>query len=215
MMMMKRTATLLFAALLALGAQAQDAAKASKEREALRRAQAALRAAQEQQSSLQADKAKAEAQASAAQKDASNAKAQVAGSAARLRTREAELETLRAQLLAARQAEQLQQQEAVKTGEREQALQQQLLTARQESAARLQANQALAQLLERSTQALADAETKNHQLHALGQELVKRWQGRSTLDTALLQDPVLGLAAVRFEDQAEKLRGELEAKRVR
>lgn len=207
---MKRFALFLLCASLAVGVQAQDA-KASKEREALRRAQAALRAAQEQQSSLQADKAKAEAGAAAAQKEASSMRAQVASGAARLKAREAELEALRTQLLAARQA---QQEGEAKAGEREQALQQQLLAARQDSAARLQANQSLAQLLQRSTQALADAEAKNHQLHALGLDLVKRWQGRSTLDKALLDDPVLGLTAVRFEDQAEKLRTELDALRL-
>lgn len=200
-------------ALAAFGAQAQDA-KPSKEREALRRTQTALRAAQELQSTLQADKAKAEAEAAAAHKEAASTKAQIAGSAARLKAREAELETLRAQLLAAKQAEQAQQEAAAKSGEREQALQQQLLAARQESASRLQANQALSQLLERSTQALADAEAKNRQLYTLGQDLLKRWRGRSAIDTALLQDPVLGLTAVRFEDEAEKLRSELETKRI-
>ena len=208
---MKRFALLLLAIGLSCGAQAQDT-KVSKEREALRRAQAALRAAQEQQSSLQADKARAEADAAAAHKEAAGAKAQIAGGAARLKARVAELETLHTQLQAARQA---QQETEARAGEREQTLQQQVLAARQESASRLQANQAITQLLERSTQALADAEAKNHQLYALGQELVKRWQGKSAVDTALLQDPVLGLTAVRFEDQAEKLRGELEAKRVR
>lgn len=193
-----------------LGAQAQDG-KASKEREALRRSQAALRAAQEQQSALQADKAKAETDAAAALRQAASARAQIAGTAARLKDREAELETLRTQLQAARQAQQ--DSDAKATG-REQALQQQLLTTRQESAARVQANQALAQLLERSTQALADAEAKNRQLYAIGQDLVRRWQGRSPLDTALLADPVLGLTAVRFEDQAEKLRAELETQRT-
>lgn len=207
---MKRIALVLVLIASLTAAQAQDA-KVSKEREALRRAQAALRAAQEQQGSLQADKAKAEADAAAAHKDAASAKAQIAGGAAKLKAREAELDALHAQLQAAKDA---QQQGEAKAVEREQALQQQLLAAHQESASRQQANLALGQLLERSTQALADAEAKNHQLYALGQDLVKRWQGRSALDTSLLQDPVLGLTAVRFEDQAEKLRTALEAQRV-
>lgn len=197
-------------ALASLGVQAQDA-KVSKEREALRRAQAALRAAQEQQSTLQVDKAKAEADVAAARKDAATAKAQVAGSAARLKAREAELDALRAQLRAARDT---QQQGDAKAVEREQALQQQIVAARQEAAARQQANQALTKLLERSTQALADAEAKNRKLYAIGQDLVRRYTGRSALDTALQQDPVLGLTAVRFEDQAETLRAALETQRV-
>lgn len=193
-----------------LAVHAQDA-KVSKEREALRRAQTALRAAQEQQSTLQADKAKAEADAASAQKDIAAAKAQIAGSAARLKAREAELDALRAQLQAAKDAQQLAD---AKATEHEQALQQQLLAARQEAAARQQANQALTQLLERSTAALADAEAKNRKLYALGQDLVQRYIGRSPVDTALQQDPVLGLTAVRFEDQAEQLRAELAAARV-
>ncbi|MBI3347323.1 MAG: hypothetical protein HY020_08950 [Burkholderiales bacterium] len=193
-----------------LTVHAQDA-KVSKEREALRRAQTALRAAQEQQSALQADKAKAEADAASAQKDIAAAKAQIAGSAARLKAREAELDTLRAQLQAAKDA---QQGADAKAAEREQALQQQIVTSRQEAAARQQANQALTQLLERSTTALADAEAKNRKLYALGQDLVKRYIGRSPVETALQQDPVLGLTAVRFEDQAEQLRAELAAARV-
>jgi chromosome segregation ATPase len=210
---MKRLAVALIVAVglsAQFGAQAEDA-KASKEREALRRAQAALRAAQEQQSTLQAEKAKAEAGTAAAQKEAAAAKAQAAGTAARLRSREAELETLRAQLQAAQAA---QQQGEARAAEREQVLQQQLLAARQDGAARQQANLALVRLLERSTEALADAEAKNHKLYAIGQDLVQRSLGRSPLDTALQQDPVLGLAAVRLEDQAEKLRAELAAQRV-
>lgn len=207
---MKTLAIPLLALGLAVGAQAQDA-KVSKEREALRRAQTALRAAQDQQSALQADKAKAESEAAAAQKDAAAAKAQIASTAARLKAREAEVEALRSQLQAAKTA---QQQTEAQAGEREQALLMQLQATRQESGARLLANQSLTALLERSTQALADAEAKNRQLYALGQALVQRYTGRSALDTALLGDPILGLTAIRFEDQAEKLRAELAAQRV-
>lgn len=207
---MKRLALLLLAALLATGAHAQEG-KTSKEREALRRAQAALRTAQEQQASLSADKAKAEAEAAASRQEAASAKAQIAGTAARLKAREAEVETLRAQLQAAQGA---QRETETRASEREQALQRQLLTARQDGSALLQANQALAQLLERSTQALADAEGKNRELYSLGQQLVQRLTQRSPLEQALQQDPVLGLSAVRLEDKAEALRAELAAKRL-
>lgn len=198
-------------AVASLTAQAQDA-KPSKEREALRRAQAALRAAQEQQSTLQADKAKAEADVASAKQDALAARAQVASNTARLKAREAELTALRTQLQAAKDA---QTQGDSKAVEREQALQQQLLALRQQSDERQQANQALTRLLERSTQALADAEAKNHKLYAIGQDLVLRYTGRSPLDTALQQDPLLGLTAVRFEDEAEKLRAALDAAKLR
>lgn len=196
-------------ALACVTAQAQDA-KPSKEREALRRAQSALRAAQEQQSALQADKARAEADVARAKQDAANARALIAGHAVKLKARETELDALRAQLQAARDA---QAQGEAKAIEREQALQQQLLASRQDSADRQQANRALAQTLERSTQALADAEARNRKLYAAGQELAQLYAGKSPLDKALQADPLLGLTAVRQEDQAEKLRAVLEASR--
>jgi len=203
----------LLCTVLALGAQAEDA-KPSREREALRRAQTALRAAQEQQTSLQADKAKAETAASAAQKEAAAARAQIGSAAGKLKAREHELEALQAQLDAARQATAALQAAQAAAQEREQSLQQQLLAARQDGAGRLQTSQALAQLLEHSTLALADAEAKNRQIYAISQELMKRWQSRSFSQTTLLNDPVLGLAAIRLEDQAEALRAQLEASRV-
>lgn len=201
---------LLLSALLVSGVQAQEG-KPSREREALRRAQAALRTAQEQQASLSADKTKAEAAAASSRQEAASARAQMAGTAARLKARETEVETLRSQLQAAQGA---QRDTEARATEREQTLQRQLLAARQDGSALLQANQALAQLLERSTQALADAEGKNHQLYTLGQQLVQRLSQRSPLEQAMQQDPVLGLTAVRLEDQAEALRAELAAKRL-
>lgn len=208
--MIKPLTVLVLLLALAHGAAAQDN-KPSKEREALRRSQAALRAAQEQLATLQADKARAEAEMQTARREAVGAKAQIAGSVARVKARDEALDVLRRQLDAARQE---QQQTQATAAEREADLQRQLVAARQESAARLQANQTLALLLERSTKTLAEAEARNRQLYELGQQLVDRWRGRSTVDKVLLEDPVLGLTAVRFEDQAEKLRAELEAARV-
>lgn len=201
-------ALLLFAS---LGAQAQDT-KVSKEREALRRAQAALRAAQEQQSTLQADKARAEAETAAARQDAAGARARAASGVARLRARDAEVAELRVQLQAAQDAR---QQAEAQAAERERALQQQAAAAEREAAARLAANQALSQLLERNTQALAEAQARNQRLYALGKELIERQVGRSDFDRVLQRDPVFGLAAVRSEDEAEKLRAALEAQRPR
>jgi chromosome segregation ATPase len=206
-----KTFAIALLAIACLAAQAQDA-KPSKEREALRRAQSALRAAQQQQSSLQAEKAQAESDLASAKKQAETSRARIAASEARLKAREAELEALRSQLQMAKDA---QAREEAKAVQREQALQQQLQALRQEGSERMQANQALARLLERSTQALADAEAKNHQLYAIGQDLVQRYTRRSALDTALQQDPLLGLTAVRLEDQAEKLRAALDASKLR
>ncbi len=194
-----------------LGAQAQDA-KVSKEREALRRAQSALRAAQEQQSTLQADKARAETEAAAARQDAASARTRIASTVAQLKAHNAELAALRGQLQAARDA---QQQADARAAERERELQQRVAAAEREAAARQTANQSLTRLLERSTQALAEADARNHRLYALGKELIDRQAGRSDLDRVLQRDPVFGLVAVRSEDEAEKLRAALEAQRPR
>lgn len=207
---MKRTLVMLALVCGSL-AQAQDA-KPSREREALRRAQAALRAAQSQQSQLQADKAEAEAAAIAAREDGAKRRAEADRLGALLRAREAELAQLKTQLQTTQAAREQSEQRAAASQED---LLRQLQAARLEAGERQQANQALSRLLERSNIALGDAEAKNRQLHAWGLELVERYRGRSRVDEALLQDPILGLTAIRFEDQAEKLRAELAALRVR
>lgn len=192
---------------LTLGAQAQDG-KASKEREALRRAQTALRAAQEQQSTLQADKAKAEAAAQAALKDATAAQAQAAGLGKRLKAQEGQITALQAQVAELQQALSGAQGALATAQTNERELQRQLAMANETAAARLRSAQSVATLLERSTQALAEAEAKNQKLHDIAQQAIKLYASRSRMDAALLGEPFTGIAGVRLEDQAERLRME-------
>jgi DNA repair exonuclease SbcCD ATPase subunit len=208
------TPRLLAAGLLALVAalpcQAQEA-KVSKEREALRRVQVALKSAQDQQAVLQADKARLEQDKAQAVGDISKARAQALGLAAQLKTRDEQSAKLQAELQALQQAGQ-EQQVAGQTRERE--LQQQLLAARREGAERQQSAQSVSRLLERSTLALADAEGKNRQLHAIAQDLVKRYLSRTPADVTGIGDPLFGLTDIRLENVAEELRGKLEQQRV-
>lgn len=190
------------------GAQARDS-KTSKEREALRRAQSALRAAQEQQSSLQAEKAKAEAAAGEASKESAALRGQIGAHAAKLRAREQALNAAQEELNQLRQGLAQARGEHGAEQERAQALQTQLMEARRLASEREQANLGLVALLEGRSRALSEAELKNRQLQDLGHELVRRFLGRSRIDSALLGDPVLGLQAVRAEDEAEKFRAEL------
>jgi chromosome segregation ATPase len=207
---MKRLAVTLVCAATLCGAQAQDS-KVSKEREALRRAQTALRAAQEQQATLQADMAKTNAGADAARREAAQANVRIAALAQHLKAREAELSAVREQL---RVMKTIQLDAEAKAAEHEQLLQQQLASARQDGAARLQANQALTALLERSTQALKEAEIRNAKLRTFSEALLRRYTSRSVVETSLLGDPFLGLTAVQLEDTAEQLRKELDGLKV-
>ncbi|WP_077034383.1 hypothetical protein [Pelomonas sp. KK5] len=186
--------------------------KASREREALRRAQNALRAATSQQDALQADKAKLTQEKGQLEAQLKAEQGRQQSAAGRLKQAEQRGDSLQAEVEAARKAA-LAQDAAAQ--QREQELQQLLQAARRESAERLQAARALTTLLERSTLELAGAEEKNRKLYAIGRELVERYRGGSATDLAGIGDPVLGLAGVRLEDQAEALRGQLAQQRVR
>ena len=192
-------------------AYAQDA-KVTKEREALRRAQTALRAAADQQQALQADKAQLTQEKQKLEKALAGALGQGQNTDAKLRAALQRTQTLEGELQASRQAAQAQE---AASQQQEQVVQQQLLVLRRESAEHLQAARALSTLLERSTEALADAEAKNHKLYAVGQELVQRYLSRSTFERADIGDPLLGLTDVKLEDQAEAMRSKLAEQRIR
>lgn len=198
------------AVLLCQPAMAQDA-KVSKEREALRRAQTALRAATEKQDALQAEQASLAQEKAKLEKELGALRGQGQAGAARIKAAEQQAEALQGELGAAVKA----RQDAEAAGlQREKALQEQVLALRRESAERLQSARALSALLERSVQALGDAEAKNRQLYAIGQELVKRTLSRTPFEVATIGDPVLGLTDVKLENQAEELRGRLAQQRV-
>jgi len=198
---MKRLPLVLIVSCCVSLAHAQDEGKASREREALRRAQNALRAATDQQSQLQADKAALtqDKDKLAEQLKAEQGRGQAAS--AKLRGAEQRAEALQAELDAANKAR---QQHEAAAQQREQELTLQLQTAR-----------TLTTLLERSTTELAGAEDKNRQLYAIGQQLVQRYLGRKPDEIPGIADPVLGLTAIKLENYAEEMRAQLAAQRVR
>lgn len=195
---------------------AQDAA-ASREREALRRAQSALQQAQQQRDALQAEKATLERrqveQATLAQKQQIQARAELN----RLRTLEREQDTLHAQLATERAAlAALRESSLAAKAQDETRLAEASRQATQwrgERDERTAANRALVARLEAATQALAEAQERNRQLHAVGQEAIQRLRGLSPAERALLDDPILGLTAVRLGSEAEDLLVRLDAQR--
>ena len=98
---------------------------------------------------------------------------------------------------------------------REQELQQQLLAARRESNERQQAVQVTTRLLERSTQALADAEEKNRKLYAVGQEAIKRYLTRTPSEITGIGDPLFGFTEIRLENVAGELRAQMDAQQLK
>ena len=196
------------------GALAQ-APNASREREALRRAQAALQQANAQRDALQAEKA---ALQQAQDAEAQRAAARVAAAQAELRRGrdaearlQAELDQARAASAAqARQAEADAQQAAQALAELRQALAQALAERDERSAA----NRALVQRLAALTAELDDARRRHAALYGLGLEAVGQLRGRGAGQPAAQDDAVLGLARVRAEDQAEQLLQRLDAERL-
>lgn len=202
-------------------AQGQPDARASREREMLRRSQAALKEAQAQREALAAekqqlqqqhDKALAERDAVAGQ--ARSGQEQARRARADAQRLQAELEAERAKLPPLQAELERQKAELARAVEVFQALQQQLAEARREATTRAQANAAVTALLERATTALADAEAKNRQMHAAGLAALQRFRSKSADDLRAQNEPFLGLTAVRIENEAEALRTELDKHRL-
>ena len=207
-----RIAALLFSAtLLAAPLHAQDDAKASKEREALRRAQSALRSMTDERDALQAEKARLTQDLARSSQELAALRGRSQGEAGRAKLAEEHAQTLQAQLDAATKAR---DELAAASQQREHDLQEQLGAARRESAERLQSVRTVSALLEQSTKALAAAEDKNRKLLAVGEDLIKRYKSRSRFDSATIGDPLLGLTDVKLENEAEQIRGQMAQLRV-
>lgn len=197
-------------------AQAQNAgeARASREREMLRRAQSALKEAQGARDTLTAEKT-----ALAAERDklGTELAALRQQGQARQRSQQAELQRLQADV--ERQAAELEalkrssSQAAEEATRRDAEQRERIATLQRELAERTQANRTLAQLLERSSAEARAADARAAQLHALGLGLIERWRGRTQDDLAAIKEPVFGLAAVAMEGSAESLRQQLDALR--
>lgn len=190
---------------------AQQDTKVSREREALRRAQAALQEAQQQRDALQAErgplieKAKADAEAAAAPQRRAAAAAQ-----AEVRQVRETLAKLQAELAAERQAAQQAAAAATQASQdsarRDQAQRTQLDRLRTESDERRQANATLTTLLAQRTKALADAQRRVAELHTAGVEALALYGDKHRLTGALQDEPVLGLTSVRTENRVQLLR---------
>ncbi|EHR69809.1 hypothetical protein BurJ1DRAFT_0933 [Burkholderiales bacterium JOSHI_001] len=199
----------------------------SREREQLRRSQAALKQAQAQQEALAGEKAALEQERNQFKGALEQASAQARAGSAEVQRLRSDGNRLRAdaertrQDLAAEKARgqqlqsQLDQAQALLQQARSahEAMQLQLREARRESAERVQANTTLTALLERATQALAAAETRNRQMHAAGLAALERYRSKSESDLRAQNEPFLGLTAVQIENQAEELRSELDKHR--
>jgi chromosome segregation ATPase len=207
------------AALLALGlvaaALAQPANGPSREREALRRAQAALLQSQQERDGLLAEKAALERrlqEADAAGRQGSGRLAVLQRDLAAQRERadklQAELQAQRE--TATRQTEAM----AQERGQAEARLREQLAQAQLELAERTGANRGLSARLEQVAVQLAEAEARNRRLHQLGSEAVELYASKNPAETLRQSDPLLGLAAVRIEGLAETLRLRLDTERL-
>jgi hypothetical protein len=206
--------TLALLAVAAGPALAQDPSKVSKEREALRRAQASLQQTQAERDALVGEKASWSTDRETLQSQLAQGQARHRGLQARNVQALAEATRLQAELVVARTAVASAATAAEAGRGREAALQQDLLAARTESAGRAQTVAALRGLLERSVAALAAAETANTQLLVAGLDAVARLRSKTPEDLAALNEPMLGLRAVQIDNEAEALRSQIDRYRL-
>lgn len=192
-------------------AQAQQNAKVSREREALRRSQAALRQAQEQQAALTKEKSDLVAEKGKRDEELKRAGSQlgsVRGEVSRLQTRMAllvaEAEQLRTESARVKEA-------ATKADD---AAADRILRTERLLAERTQTVASLTALLERSTTALAAAEEANRKLYAFGRDMIEQYRRATPAEEFLASEAVVGFASVRRENIAEELRTRLDATRL-
>ena len=194
-------------------AEAQDTARVSREREALRRAQQALKQSEEQRSGLLREKETLGRDKAAAEATAKQVQAQIGSAQALARNERARVAQLQAALAAQQQAAsvaaQTQQAQLQAAQARIDELTRSLAASQAMLAERTRTLAAVNGLLERSTQALTHAEAKNRRLYAISRELIggvrKRGGG----------EPVLGLREVEVENWAEQARDRIDPERIR
>jgi chromosome segregation ATPase len=209
-------------ALLALcgSAAAQSNAQPNREREALRRAQSALQQAQQQRDALQAERASLASTSSEQQALLQRQQAQLTAAVeqrrrlAALTTEHANLKTSLDQALEALASLRTQaDNERIQAQARQAEAAQQRAALQRQHAEVVSTNRALVSRLEAASKALAEARSRNQQLHAIGQAAIQRLRGLSPSERALQDDPVLGLTAVRLNDEAELLLQRLDGQR--
>lgn len=205
-------------AAMALACLLPAAAQDSREREALRRAQAALNDTRRELAALQPERAQllrdreaAAAQAAAAEQARQALQAQhgrLQQQLAALRTdQQVQLQALRSAQEAQAAADAQRHAQATADAAAQATALQQRLAEQQRS------NAAVTALLERATQALAASEDRNRQLHALALQAVERYRSKTPTEAALQGDPLLGLTQIRIDNVAEELRTQADALR--
>lgn len=205
----------LIALSLATASLAQSTNGPSREREALRRAQAALQQSQQERDTLLAEKAALERRLQEAEAAARQGGGRLAALQRDLVMQRERADGLQAELqaqreAAARQAEAL----AQERGHAEARWREQLAQVQGELAERTGANRGLTARLEQVAAQLAEAKARNRRLHLLGSEAVELYATKNPAETLRQSDPLLGLATVRIEGLAETLRLRLDAERV-
>jgi chromosome segregation ATPase len=202
--------------LMALCAQTTQAAGAEDKRlvqakEAARKAQAALQQVQQERDALHQQQATTAAEKETLAQQLAQIEARArSGQARQAQTHQAlgqahaELERVRSDLAIERSRREKAEADAAEATARGQLA---LLAQRQVTAA-------LSALLEKSVQALAQAEQANRQLHGLGLQAVDAYTQRTPESMRARSEPFLQIGAVRLEEQAEVLRKAMDAQRV-
>lgn len=203
---------LLSALVLVPAVHAEDDKRSAQLREAARRAQQQLQQAQQELGSIKTERDKLAAQEQSSQQALATAQAQSRGQVASLR---ASLERSKAdgeRLQVDLKNEQAQREATARELE---ATQTQLQATSQTLEEQRRITQAVTALLERSVKALASAEDANRQLHALGLKAVTAYTQATPEAMRAHDEPFLGLAAVRLDNEAEVLRREMADQRIK
>lgn len=195
---------------LALGAgsahAADDDKRLAQARDAMRRAQQSLQQTQSERSALQRDKAALEA-------ERDRLAAALADAETRQRSSAAQQARLSGSLSGAERQRESTQAELAKERTARLAVDRELQAQQARSAASQQALEeqrritaATSGLLERSVQALAQAEARNRELLALGTQALEAYLNDTPVAMRARDEPFLGLGRVTLESRAEGLR---------
>ena len=203
---------LMLALVCASPASAQDdAARAGREREALRRSQSALKLSQQQEATLTGEKAALTAQTGKLGETLKRTEAQLAGGRAEAVSQRAELARVSTELEALRrvaEADKVADLARSAASAQRDASAQRLITEGTRTVA------SLTTLLGNAVQANTKAELANREMHAFGLQMIEQVRGRTSVAAFEQSDPVLGFGQVKLENTAEGLRDRFDALRV-
>ena len=196
----------------------EDASRAMREREALRRAQAALKVSQEHEAVLLREKSDITAEKDKLGNVAKRTESQLAATrsdASRLRTESARLQLELTRVAAELDAVRIRDETEKKSAQaRVDELTRRLEDAGRVSAERMRTVISMTSLLERATLALAAADKANREMYVYGLEMIEQIRVKIPADTFVQSEPVLGFSRVRLENLAEELKDRLGALRL-